>query len=81
MELNRTPTLIGLEHAVLRLSATGLLTDAVADRLGMSTHQVRRHLVRAMAALGARSKLEAVVLALELGLITLPGAGTRSRHG
>ena len=47
----------------------------------MDPDEVRRHVASAMAALGARSKLEAVVLALELGLITLPGAGARSRHG
>jgi DNA-binding CsgD family transcriptional regulator len=43
----------------------------VADRLGMDPDEVRRHLARAMAALGARSKLEAVVLALRAGLIDL----------
>ncbi len=61
-----------LEHRVLRLSATGLLTHEVAEQLGMHPGEVRRHIGRAMAALGARSKLEAVMLALRLGLIDLP---------
>ena len=64
--------LAGLEALVLRLSATGLTTDEVADRLGLSPDEVRRHVAGAMAALGARSKLEAVVLALRLGLVALP---------
>ena len=64
--------LTDLEHGVLQVSATGLLTDEVAIQLGMDPDEVRRHLVGAMAALGASSKLEAVVLALRLGLIELP---------
>ncbi len=61
-----------LERLVLRLSATGLVTHEVADRLGVSPDEARFHVRRAMAALGARSKLEAVVLALRRGLIDLP---------
>ncbi len=58
---------------MLGLSATGLLTHGVAERLGLSPDEVRRHVTSAMAALGARSKIEAVVLGLRLGLITLLG--------
>ncbi len=54
---------------VLQLSAAGMLSGEVAERLGMAPDEVRRHLQAAMTALGARSKLEAVVLALRLGLI------------
>ena len=64
--------LAGLEGLVLRLSATGLTTDEVAERLGLHPDEVRRHLASTMAALGASSKLEAVVRALERGLIHLP---------
>jgi len=70
MELNRTPALSELERLVLRLSAMGLLTCEVADGLNMTPDEVREHIRAAMAALGARSKLEAVVLGL--GLIALP---------
>ena len=66
------PALTELEHLVLRLSATGLTTDEVADRLGLSPDEVRRHVAAAMVALGASSKLEAVVHALRRGLIRLP---------
>ena len=68
-----TPTvmLTDLERRVLRLSATGLLTDEVAEHLGIGVDEVRLHLGGAMVALGARSKLEAVVLALRAGLLDL----------
>ena len=72
MDPCRSLVLTELEHLVLRLSATGLTTVEVAAGLGMSPDDVRRHMGRAIAALGARSKLEAVVLALRLGLIDLP---------
>ena len=64
--------LTGMERRVLQLSATGLTTDEVAEQLGIAPDEVRRHVLRIMAAVGARSKLEAVVLALERGLIQLP---------
>ena len=38
----------------------------------MDPDEVRRHLAGVMAVLGVRAKLEAVVLALRLGLINLP---------
>ena len=56
---------------MLRLSAAGMLSGEVAERLGMSPDEVRRHMASAMAALGARSKLEAVMLAVRLGLVDL----------
>ena len=71
MGLHQAAALTELEHLVLRLSATGLQTDEVAEHLGIGVDEVRLHLERAMAALGARSKLEAVVLALRAGLIEL----------
>ena len=72
MGLGRMPALTELERLVLRLSATGLTTAEVAAELGMSPDEVRRHMARVMAALGASSKLEAVLLALRLGLVDLP---------
>ncbi len=71
MGLGRARPLTGMGLRVLRLSATGLTTDEVAECLGMRPDEVRRCLVTAMAALGARSKLEAVVLALRAGLIEM----------
>ena len=63
-----TPT----ERAVLEAAATGLSSEEAAERLSIGAEDARAALKRAMAALGARSKLEAVVLALRAGLIELP---------
>ena len=65
--------LSALQRQVLQVSATGASTSEVATRLGMSVDEVREHLAQAIALLGARSKLEAVIRALRLGLIRLPG--------
>ncbi len=59
-------------RTVLRLSATGMNSYEVAEHLGATPDQVRRDISRAIAALGAGSKLEAVVIALRLGLVELP---------
>jgi DNA-binding CsgD family transcriptional regulator len=59
------------ECAVLAASATGRTVAEVAELLGQSPEEVRRHLGSAIARLGARSKLEAVLVALRRGLITL----------
>ena len=58
----------------LALVATRLLTDEVTACLELGPEEVRRHLLRAILALGAHSKLEAVVIALREGLIDLPPA-------
>ena len=60
------------ELAVLRASATGRTSVEVADLLGLDAEVVRAQLGNAVTKLGARSKLEAVVLALESGLIAIP---------
>ena len=60
------------EVAILRASAAGLASDAVAARLGITTREVEIGLRGAMATLGARSRIEAVVAALRLGLIDRP---------
>jgi two-component system response regulator DesR len=60
------------ERAVLQLLATGVSTEETATQLAISAHTVRTHLRNAMLKLQAHSKLEAIVLALKLGLIELP---------
>ena len=57
---------------VLELLATGLSTEEVARRLGRPAADVRRDLLRAMEALGAASKLEAILIAIRQGLIDPP---------
>ena len=57
---------------VLRLTAAGMTTDEVADFLGISPPEARRHLHRAIVALQVSSKEEAVSLAIRLRLWHLP---------
>jgi DNA-binding NarL/FixJ family response regulator len=65
------------EREVLRLMAAGLPTDEVAAALDVDPDAVRTRVRRILVALEARSKLEAVVIALRRGLIDLPAAGGR----
>ncbi|QZY30304.1 response regulator transcription factor [Nocardioides coralli] len=59
------------EREVLELLAQGLTNAAIATRLGVSVHTVRNHVANLSAKLGARSKLEALSIAVREGL--LPG--------
>jgi DNA-binding NarL/FixJ family response regulator len=61
------------ECDVLAASARGALVSEVATELGLSREQVRASLTSAMRKLGARSKLEAVLIALQQGLILAVG--------
>ena len=60
------------QRAVLALSAGGLISAEVAATLQIPVAEVRADLMRAIDALGARSKLGAIVIALRDGLIELP---------
>ena len=60
------------ERAILALSATGQRTPDIAADLQLSVHEVWEHLATAMVALGAQSKLEAILAALRLRLILVP---------
>lgn len=51
----------------------GAVTSEVAALLGMSPDEVRDHIGATILALGARSKLEALIIALRHGLIEPPG--------
>ena len=64
--------LTALERDVLAASATGLAVIEVADALDVAPDQIRRTLASAIKKLGARSKLEAVIIALRRGLIDIP---------
>jgi DNA-binding NarL/FixJ family response regulator len=66
------PELTPLERAVLAASATGLGVPEVAKLLAESPEAVRLALASVITHLGARSKLEAVVIAFRHGLIDLP---------
>ena len=58
------------EREVLRLLAEGLPSRGVAARLGISYTTVRTHIRSLGSKLGVHSKLEAIVKARELGLIS-----------
>lgn len=67
------PELTAREREVLELLAQGLSTKAMADHLVVSPHTVRNHVQRVIAKLGAHSKLEAVMIAMRMGLVDRPG--------
>ena len=70
-----TPQALRLTPAecdVLAVSATGRVVSEVAEVLGHPPETVRRALDSAVNKLGARSKLEAVLLALRAGVIREP---------
>ncbi len=71
----RAPTLSSQQRQVLQLVATGASTAEVAACLGISPHTVQIQLHSIFTKLGARSRLEAVILALHQGLISLPVPG------
>ena len=63
------PRLSKTARRVLELLATGRSAPEVAAILGVPVATVRRDLVRAMLALGAASKLEAIISAIQDGQI------------
>jgi DNA-binding NarL/FixJ family response regulator len=61
--------LTGREREVLRLLAAGLENKVIAARMGIGYVTVRSHIRNLSSKLDARSKLEVVAKASELGLI------------
>ena len=59
-------------HRVLELGATGLTTPEIADRLDMPVEKVRQYWDEVRNVVGATSRLDAVVKAVQRGLIDLP---------
>jgi len=68
----RTAGLAKRELEVLTATAMGLNTAEAADHLGISVNTLRTHLKNILVKLGARSKLEAVLIAIREGRIELP---------
>jgi DNA-binding NarL/FixJ family response regulator len=64
--------LTGRERDVLLLMARGLENQAIATELAIGYSTVRAHVRSLMAKLGARSRLEAVVRAVQLDLVRVP---------
>lgn len=58
------------EHEVLERMATGLGNRAIAEDLGLSLNTIRNYVQQVLTKLEAHSKLQAVAIAVERGLIT-----------
>lgn len=79
------------QRQILRLLATGKRPEEIAAELGLRRVTVRNHVQSAMDRLGARTRLEAVLIAARSGLLDgdsdgdgLPGGGGRpvaARYG
>jgi DNA-binding CsgD family transcriptional regulator len=69
---NRLLPLTAQESEILAASATGQTSEEVSERLGYSRKTVRECIATAIRKLGARSKLEAVIIALRYRLIDPP---------
>jgi DNA-binding NarL/FixJ family response regulator len=57
------------EREVLLLLGRGLDPTHIAGELGLSIHTARGHVKRILAKLGAHSQLEAVIIAVQVGLL------------
>ena len=71
LELPR-PTLEPVEQRVLALLVSGFSNRQVAERLGIPVELARAHLYAIITKLGAGSKLEAIIIAMRLGLVRPP---------
>jgi len=67
-----TPTLTPREEEVLAMLAQGLSNAAIATELTLSVNTVRNHVANLSAKLGAHSKLEAMSIAIQRGLLSPP---------
>lgn len=57
------------EEEVLQLIGQGLTNALIAERLVVSVHTVRNHVQSLLSKLGAHSKLEALAIAMQAGLL------------
>ena len=62
------------ELTVLRAMATGATNAEIAAELFLSIATVKTHVARVLAKLGLRDRIQAVILAYEVGLVQ-PGRG------
>ncbi len=62
-------TLTARQREILQMLADGMQTDAVAEKLGLSTETVRTHTKRILAKLEASTRTQAVAIGIRHGLI------------
>jgi DNA-binding NarL/FixJ family response regulator len=62
-------TLSSRQREILQMLADGMQTDAVAERLGLSTETVRTHTKRILAKLEASTRTQAVAIGIRHGMI------------
>jgi PAS domain S-box-containing protein len=72
-ETQDAPRLTPRQLDVLQALGAGMTTQQMADELGLSTETVRNHVRAVLAEFGARSRLEAVLLAHRAGVLDRPG--------
>ena len=70
--VGRPPALTRRQREILLLLASGRTTRQMAELLGLSTETIRNHVRAVLAQTGARSRLEAVLLAHRDGVLDLP---------
>ena len=71
LQRSKPPTLTNREREILGLLAQGLSGSEVAVRLDVSRETVKTHVRNAMRKLDARTRVQAVVIALEAGLLAM----------
>jgi len=64
-------SLTAREREILELIAEGAANRGIASRLAISRHTVKFHVASILAKLGARTRTEAVTLALRAGLLAV----------
>jgi DNA-binding CsgD family transcriptional regulator len=71
---------VDIKITLLRLMASGLKDEAIANRLGMATRTCRRHMSAIMAELDATSRFQAGVKIAQLGILSDHDSAPVSNH-